>query len=389
MKILHVSDAHLGRAQYHLPEREEDYFKAFEEALRFGKSADVVLVTGDLFDTRRPSNKTLLRFVEAVEAAGVVLYAIGGNHDFSYVRYRAEAGRCPRPRECLYDTALRLVDRMRLARLLCWEAADAGGVSIFGACATPRDYAAEYRGSLQRMPPGSILAIHQAVEGVKARYPAEDDDYTMPQAVFQGLPYLHIAAGHVHDHLARHEVGAVWAGSLEMWDAGEFETWDYRGRFEKAQDAAQKGVVLIDVAGKAVALKAISIPPRRPLYRLRLFIRDAEEATAAAEEAAKLFDREGAVVRVELWGTVEGGVKPGQVASRFSKALHVDVVDRTATPQRAVALRGSAVEELWRIMRERLGGHAEVVLRAMELIRDGEREAAYRLVLKALYDQES
>ncbi|MCC6067091.1 MAG: metallophosphoesterase, partial [Pyrobaculum sp.] len=104
MKILHVSDAHLGRAQYHLPEREEDYFKAFEEALRRGKSADVVLVTGDLFDTRRPSNKTLLRFVEAVETAGVVLYVIGGNHDFSYVRYRAEAGRCPRPRECLYDT---------------------------------------------------------------------------------------------------------------------------------------------------------------------------------------------------------------------------------------------------------------------------------------------
>jgi hypothetical protein len=86
---------------------------------------------------------------------------------------------------------------------------------------------------------------------------------------------------------------------------------------------------------------------------------------------------------------VEGGVKPGQVASRFSKALHVDVVDRTTAPQRAVTLRGSAMEELWRVMREKLGGHAEVVLRAMELMRDGEREAAYRLILKALYDQES
>jgi hypothetical protein len=45
--------------------------------------------------------------------------------------------------------------------------------------------------------------------------------------------------------------------------------------------------------GKAVTLKAIPIPPRRPLYRLRLFIRDAKEANAAAEEAARLFDREG------------------------------------------------------------------------------------------------
>ncbi len=389
MKILHVSDAHLGRAQYHLPEREEDYFKAFEEALRRGKSADAVLITGDLFDLRRPSTKALVKFVEVAEAAGVPLYVIGGNHDFSYVRYRSEAERCPRPKECLYDTALRLLDKLGLAKLLCFEAVDAGGVQIFGACATPRDYAAEYRRALQKMPPNSLLAIHQAVEGVKARYPAEDDEYTMPQAVFHDLPYLHIAAGHVHDHLAKHPLGAVWAGSLEIWDAGEFETWDYRGRFEKAQDLAEKGVVLIDTVGKAVTLKAIPIPPRRPLYRLRLFIRDAKEANAAAEEAARLFDREGAVVRVELWGTVEGGVKPGQVASRFSKALHVDVVDRTVAAQRAVTLRGSAMEELWRVMREKLGGHAEVVLRAMELMRDGEREAAYRLILKALYDQES
>jgi DNA repair exonuclease SbcCD nuclease subunit len=386
MKILHISDAHLGRAQYHLPEREEDYFKAFEEALRLGKSADVVLVTGDLFDTRRPSNKTLLRFVEAVEAAGVMLYAIGGNHDFSYVRYRAEAGRCSRPKECLYDTALRLVDRLRLVRLLCWEAADVGGVYIFGACATPREYAGEYRRLLQRMPPGSILAIHQAVEGVKARYPAEEDDYTMPPAVFQDLPYVHIAAGHIHDHLVKHPIGAVWAGSLEIWDAGEFETWDYRGGFEKVQDAAQKGVVLIDVAGRAASLKPILLPRRRPLYRIRLFVRETKEALSAVEEAARLFDREGAVVRLELWGVMEGGLKTSQLASRFSKALYVDVVDRTSSPQKAVALRGAAVEELWRLMKERLGPHADVVLKAMELIRDGEREAAYRLLLKALYD---
>jgi exonuclease SbcD len=44
------------------------------------------------------------------------------------------------------------------------------------------------------------------------------------------------------------------------------------------------------------------------------------------------------------------------------------------------------VEELWRLMKERLGPHADVVLKAMELIRDGEKEAAYRLLLKALYD---
>lgn len=386
MKILHISDAHLGRAQYHLPEREEDYFKAFDEALKRGKGADAVLITGDLFDLKRPSTKALVKFVEAIEAVDIPIYIIGGNHDFSYVRYRAEAGKCQRPAECLYDTALRLLDRLKLAKLLCWESVDAGGVYIFGACATPREYTAEYRRALQKMPPGAILAVHQAIEGVKARYPAEDDEYTMPQEVYHGLPYIHIAAGHIHDHMAKHPIGAVWAGSLEVWDVGEFETWDYRGGFEKAQDRAEKGAVLIDVAGKAVSLRDIPLSPGRPLYRVRLYVRERKEAYGAVEEATKLFDKPGAVVRVEVWGTLEEALRPRQLATLFTKALYVDVVDRTVTPQRAVALRGSAVEELWQIMKEKLGQHAEVVLRAMELLRDGEREAAYRLILKTLYD---
>jgi len=385
MKILHISDAHLGRAQYHLPEREEDYFEAFREAIRLGKSADAVLVTGDLFDLKRPSTKTLVKFVEAVEQVDVPILLIGGNHDFSYTRFRAEAGRCAAPKECLYDTALRLIDKLGLARLLCWEAADLGGVAVFGACATPREYAQEYRQLLQRAPPRSILAIHQAIEGVKTRYPVEEDDFSMPPAVFQGLSVLHIAAGHVHDHLASHPVGALWAGSLELWDAGEFETWDYGGRLEKTQDAAAKGAVLIDAAGRAVTTRPLPIRPRRPMYRVRLYFRDSKELEAAVEEAVRMFDKPGAVVRLELYGEAEA--RPRQIAARFSKALHVDVVDRTSRGvQRAVAPRGAAFEEIWRLMRERLGPHAEAVLRAMELVREGEREAAYRLLLKAIYD---
>lgn len=378
MKILHISDAHLGRAQYGLPEREEDYYKAFEEALKLGRSADIALVTGDLFDTRRPPNRALMRFVDAVRAFGIPMLAIGGNHDYSYVRHRGEGD--------LTHTALGLLDKLGLLRLLCFSHMDVGGVAVFGACATPGEFQREYREKLLKAPPGSILAIHQAVEGVKARYPLEEDDFTMPAGVYQGLQFLHIAAGHVHDHAVRHPIGAVWAGSLELWDAGEFETWDYAGRWEKAQDAAAKGVFLIDVAGRAVSPKALPLSPRRPMYRVRLYLREERELMPAAEEAARMFDRGGAVVRVELYGVLGRGVKARAIGAYFSRALYVDVVDRTAGPERAVELRGSAIEELWRVMREKLGNNAGLVLKAMALIREGEREAAYKLILKALYD---
>ncbi|MFN7105991.1 MAG: metallophosphoesterase, partial [Pyrobaculum sp.] len=114
MKILHFSDAHLGRAQYGLAERAEDYFKAFEEALRLGKSADVVLATGDLFDSRQMPVRRLMRFIDVVEAAGVRLYVIGGNHDFSYLAYRSDR----------YHTVLSLLDRLGLVQLLCWKEVD-------------------------------------------------------------------------------------------------------------------------------------------------------------------------------------------------------------------------------------------------------------------------
>lgn len=387
VKILHISDAHLGRAQYQLQAREEDYYRALEDAVRLGRGADAVLITGDLFDSRRPPVRSVVRFVEAVREIGVPIYVVGGNHDFSYVRYRAEAGDCQAQRCGPHDTVLSLLDRLGVIRLLCWEAADAGGVHVFGACATPRAYAGEYKRALQKAPPNCVLAIHQAIEGVRARYPAEADEYTMPVEVFRGVRYLHIAAGHVHDHMLAHPVGAVWAGSLELWDAGEFETWNYAGRFERVQSAAQKGAVLLDIAGRGVSVKSIPLPARRPMYRLRLFVRDKEDLLRAIDESVRAFDRDGAVIRIEIWGAPDGGVRAGQIASAFSRALYVDAVYKSAPRREPGARGGAAYEELWRLVRERLGGYAETVIKAMELLRDGNREGAYRLIMRALYEQ--
>ncbi len=378
MKILHLSDVHLGRAQYRLPEREEDYARAFEEALRLGKSADVVLTTGDLFDSRRPQWRTIVRLVEALESHGLEMYVIGGNHDFSYVRHRGEGS------AYLADTVFGLLAKLKSLRLLCWDSADVGGVYIYGACATPREYLAEYRERLRKMPQGAVLAIHQNVAGLESRYAVEEDEYTMPPDVYRELPYLHIAAGHVHEHYARHRVGALWAGSLEIWDVGEFETWEYVGAWRKTSEIAAKGAVLLDVAGRAVSHKSMPVKPARPMYRLRAHVRDGKELEASVEEAVRLFDRAGAVVVFEVFGEVEK--RPRQLAERFSRALYVNFVDKTAARELTTAVSGPAWGEVMRLMREQLGEHAEVVLRVMDLVREGQREAALRVMYKALYD---
>jgi DNA repair exonuclease SbcCD nuclease subunit len=372
MKIAHISDAHLGRQQYHLPEREEDYFQAFAEALRLAKGADAVVITGDLMDTRRPSTRTLLRLLDILGESGLAVYAVGGNHDYSHLR----------PEE----TPLRILDKVGAVRLLCFQEADLGGVWLYGACATPRSRAEEYRERMLSARPGSVLAIHQAIEGVKARYPSAVDEYTMPSAVFSGVKALHIAAGHVHDHGVRHPIGALWAGSLEIWDSAEFETWDWRrGRWDLYQEAAPKGFYVIDVAGRSASAREVLLRPRRRMVKLRIFLEEEKDVEAALEEASARFDAPGAVVKVELYGELRDDLRPSRHAAAFSRALYVDVVDRTRKPGRAVVRVGSAYETIERLLRERLGAGADAVVKALAYARDGDRAAARKILEEWLY----
>lgn len=54
IKFIHVSDLHLGKRQYNLKERYQDYFRAFQWVLDFAISekVDFLLVSGDLFDNK-------------------------------------------------------------------------------------------------------------------------------------------------------------------------------------------------------------------------------------------------------------------------------------------------------------------------------------------------
>lgn len=376
MRVLHISDAHLGRAQYGLPEREQDYYQAFREALKLARSADAVLITGDLFDARRPPARAYMEALEALREAGMPAYAIGGNHDFSYLRYRADGA---------VHSPLKVLEAAGTLKLLCWREADLGGVRLFGACATPREYAEEFRSKLSAAPPGALLAIHQAIEGVKARYPTEEDDYTMPPQALQGVKAVHVAAGHIHDHYLRHPLGVLWAGSLEIWDATEFEAWTYAGRLEKVQDMAEKGAVLLDIAGGSASARPLRLQPRRPMYRVAVVAREPGELMRAVEEAARRLDRPGAVVRLELYGPSPQG-KARDYRAAFQRALHVEVHDRTAPEGRPAALSGTAMQELLALLRQRLGPDADLVLRVLDLIREGDRGAALNALLQALHE---
>ncbi len=84
MKLLHISDWHLGRATYNVS-RSEDHDTVIGEMLAYAREhkPDLVVHTGDLFDVVRPAYPDMARAVNALQDLAVVspVVVLCGNHD--------------------------------------------------------------------------------------------------------------------------------------------------------------------------------------------------------------------------------------------------------------------------------------------------------------------
>lgn len=91
MKLVHLSDTHLGKKQYNSSEREQDFMDAFIEVIdtAIDIDADAVIHTGDIFDSKSPSIDTLDKTADQInrlDTNGIPFYAILGNHDGRWIK---------------------------------------------------------------------------------------------------------------------------------------------------------------------------------------------------------------------------------------------------------------------------------------------------------------
>lgn len=91
MKLVHLSDTHLGKKQYNSSEREQDFMDAFIEVIdtAIEIDADAVIHTGDLFDSKSPSINTLDKTADQIhrlDTNGIPFYTILGNHDGRWIK---------------------------------------------------------------------------------------------------------------------------------------------------------------------------------------------------------------------------------------------------------------------------------------------------------------
>ena len=253
MKIVHLSDLHLGLRQYQrqtqtgINQREADVANAFRKTIDaiIDIKPDVVLIGGDVFHAVRPGNTAILhaywqfsKLTQSLPDAIVVM--VEGNHDKPRT---AEAGNIIRLFSSIGITVVDSVPR----RLMFPEK----NLSIFAvpALIRPRpefkpDPNAKY----------NILLTHDEVEGVIKRYGTLAEraagDLTLKELNIDLWDYIALGHYHVYRPIAEN---AYYSGSIEysgtnIW--GEVDD-------EKSNPRQGKGFIVYDLATKKSDFKLI------------------------------------------------------------------------------------------------------------------------------------
>jgi DNA repair protein SbcD/Mre11 len=287
MKIAHFSDTHLGFSAYRkvddesgINQREMDLYRAFERCVDgiIASDAEVVLHSGDLFDSVRPSNRaisfTLDQLIRLTDA-GKEVVLIAGNHS------------APKLRET--GSVFRIFDHLRQVHSVYKGAYEKLVIGDLAIHAVPHADGEIMKEQLDLVKPDrerryNVLMLHAGLTGVEEFSSAEYNEQLLPDSYLRkDMDY--IALGHFHTQ-RRVKENSYYSGSTE--------------RLTFSEAGNDKGWMLIDLAsGKKDFMKVQS----RPMYDLRRISAkgmDHVQLMGAIRTALSSHDLQDAVVRLNV-----------------------------------------------------------------------------------------
>ena len=317
MKIVHISDTHLGRRELHRTDaegrnvREQDGYATFAEAI--GKAIELkpaaVIHSGDLFHGHHPAAAALgvaLDQIERLRAAGVQFVVIAGNHSTPRVRAMAH------PFSLLDRFGVEAVHgqprRLRFGDL--------------GIAAIPHSHDHEQlAGWITTAEPDpdaplNVLVAHVGLEGLAHVGAGEPGAPEMPGEILESVAaFDYIALGNLHQ-FDRPRVNAAYAGSPE--------------RLSWADRSNRKGILEVDLSAEPLSKGFIRLHEVEGRARKRLAAVDggSGDLTGKICQLAKGKDLDGAIVRVPIANvTFErfGAIDRRRVGEAFARCLHLEL----------------------------------------------------------------
>jgi DNA repair protein SbcD/Mre11 len=332
MRVVHLSDTHLGFRQLHRVDeagrnvREQDVARAFTEAIdrAIALAPDAVIHSGDLFDSHHPSAAALgvaLDGLARLRAAGIPIVLVAGNHETP----RATAA------EHIFGVLERFGEGVHAIHGAPRTVRIGDGLAVHGI---------PYDNDLARMTEAiraarpdpdveaSVLVAHVGLAGLGGVVGPEASLAISGEALAASHDFDYVALGHLHKFSPVAD-NAAYAGSTE--------------RLSWADDAPVKGLVEVDLAREAT--------DREYLKRHALHVRpqlelEPVDASAASDLTAAIVARaedvgvevlRGAIVRLWVrnvtaadWNAVDHQA----IAAAYAACLHFE---RRAEPRGATA----------------------------------------------------
>lgn len=319
MRIVHLSDTHLGFRQLHYTRdggrnaRELDVYAAFERAIDkiIELRPAAVVHSGDLFDGFHPANAATLVAVDQfarLHEASIPTVVIAGNHST--------------PRAAATDHIFALLNRFDFVHAIHREpqVIEIGELMV---TAIPhcndrdqlRDWITNARPSASHR--FNVLTAHVGLDGLGHVGSAEAGHITLSGETLESVAeFTYIALGHLHK-FDRPRINAVYAGSLERL------TW--------SDDAKRKGIVEIDLSADPLGDGYVTLHPIEGRRFVRLPEIDAtqvENLTEAVVVAAGGDEIAEAIVKLPIRNVpieIYGAIDRRLVAEAFTDCLHLEL----------------------------------------------------------------
>jgi DNA repair protein SbcD/Mre11 len=318
VKIVHLSDTHLGRRELHHTDaegrnvREQDGYAAFARAIDkvLELSPAAVVHSGDFFHGHHPASAALgaaLDQIERLRAAGIEFAVIAGNHE------------TPRGRAITHPFAL----LERFGADAVHEQPRQLRFGELGVTAIPHSHDhEELAGWIAAADPDpdarfNVLAAHIGLEGLARVGAGEPGAPDFPGEILESVAsFDYIALGHLHQ-FDRPRINAVYAGSLE--------------RLSWADRSSRKGIVEVDLSAAPLDKAFLQLHELEGRPRKRLAAIDGRGSGDLTREICRLAkgkDLEGAIVRVPIANvTFErfGAIDRRKVGEAFARCLHFEL----------------------------------------------------------------
>ncbi len=338
MKVFHLADTHIGYSAYNkldengINQRESDVFDAFARIvdLAIEDEPGLVLHSGDLFDTVRPSNRAISFVVGQLlrlSSAGIPTVIISGNHSTPRLRETGSVFK-----------VFEHIENIHLAYTGEGQSFEFGDVKIH---ALPHSGdKAMFEKELSSLAPDrnfgvNIAMLHAAISGMSV-FRMNEFNELMASATQLDRGFDYIALGHYHEH-CEVSPGVVYAGSIERFGFGEVNH--------------PKGFVELDTGSGRWKFRKMETRKMLDLGAVQCARMTAEDIESAIRRNLESENIDGAIVRqklIDIERRTLGQLDTETMRKTARDALHFELRPSTKDSGQDIASHDASFESLER-----------------------------------------